>query len=234
MARLTFPRFDPTVSLDNHPFVNDPEIKRLTRALKQAAEVRDRLHDAHRKAMGFIGDHDWQPPKDPKVKKAMLDARKAADDARIELRQALKERGIDIGAQHQANMDLLKKLEVQSREAMRKLGLEHTIDRLEREGASTSMGRLIEACELEVDEDASALIPAVMFGGPLAAGAIAGARAFRRDAQADNAERNKAAERGQGRCADGYNMVGGKCVPTKGLANKIKRSRIKNFFTGRD
>jgi hypothetical protein len=96
------------------------------------------------------------------------------------------------------------------------------------------MKHLIERYEAEVDEDASALIPAVMFGVPAAAGAIAGVRAFNRDAQADNAKRNKDAERGYGRCADGYNMVDGKCVPSKGLGNKIKRSRIKNFFTGKD
>ena len=150
MARLTFPRFDPTVSLENNPFSNDPEIKRLTKMFRAAERVRDGLHDAHRKAMGLSISHAWEEPKDPKVKKAMADARKAVDDIRIELRQAFKERGIDIGAQHQANMDLLKAIEVQNREAMRKLGLEHTIDRLEREGASTSMGRLIEACEREL------------------------------------------------------------------------------------
>ena len=58
-----------------------------------------------------------------------------------------------------------------NREAMRKLGLEHTIDRLEREGASTSMGRLIEACEREqLDEVDPQTIFKLGYG---AAGAIA-------------------------------------------------------------
>lgn len=232
MARLTFPRLDYTVSLESNPVSDDPVIKRLTKIYKAAAAVRDRLHNAHAKAHNIAGGHSWVPPKDPKVLKAMKDAKKDVDDARDELRQAFKERGIDIGAQHQANMDLLKAIEIQNKEAMQKLGLGETLERLE--APQTSMKHLIERCEAEFDEDASALIPAVMFGVPAAAGAIAGVRAFNRDAQADNAERNRMAERGQGRCADGYHMENGKCVPSKGFGNKVKRARVKNFLTGRD
>ena len=143
MARLTFPKFDPTVTLDKNPVSDDPVIKRLTKIFKDAMAVRDRLTAAYAKSMGItLGGHEWIVPTDPKVLKAMKDAKKDVDDARDELRQALKERGIDIAAQHQANMDLLKAIEMQTKEAMRKAGLGETLERLE--APKTSMVGLID------------------------------------------------------------------------------------------
>ena len=100
------------------------------------------------------------------------------------------------------------------------------------------MKHLIERCEKEVLVEfdpsnlAGLMVPAIAATG-IIGGIAKGAQVFHRDVKADNAEQNKNAERGQGRCADGYNMVDGKCVKAKGLGNFEKRNRIKHFFTGK-
>lgn len=234
MARLTFPKFDPTVTLDRNPVSDDPVIKRLTKIFKDAMVVRDRLHDAHAKAFNIAGGHGWVAPKDPKVIKAMKDAKKDVDDARDELRQAFKERGIDIAAQHQANMDLLDKISAQTREAMRKAGLGETLERLEHRNAPMNMKHLIERCEREalVEFDPNLLatlaVPALAASWPLAS---LGKNAVDniKDRREGAAQRNRDAEgchrRGgkDCRCADGYHMDKGKCLPSKGIKNRFSR-----------
>jgi hypothetical protein len=100
------------------------------------------------------------------------------------------------------------------------------------------MKHLIERCEAEVDEAFTAndlpglMVPAIAAAG-IIGGIAKGAQVFHRDVKAANAEQNNNAESGYGRCADGYNMVDGKCVKAKGLGNFEKRNRIKHFFTGK-
>jgi hypothetical protein len=206
MARLTFPKFDPKVTLDNNPVSDDPVIKRLTKIFKDAMVVRDRLHDAHAKLFNIAGGHSWVAPKDPKVIKAMKDAKKDVDDARDELRQAFKERGIDIAAQHQANMDLLDKISAQTRESLRKMGLGETLERLEHRNAPMNMKHLIERCERDLSEAESHTDG-------------------QKNANYEAETCKKHGGKGCPSCADGYRMSDeGKCVKAKGLGNLWKRA----------
>jgi hypothetical protein len=246
MARLTFPKFDPTVTLDKNPVSDDPVVKRLTKIFKDAMVVRDRLHDAHAKALNIAGGHSWVAPKDPKVIKAMKDAKKDVDDARDELRQALKERGIDIAAQHQANTDLLKAMEIQSKEAMRKAGLGETLERLEHRNAPMNMKHLIERCEKEVLVEFDPMVLAgPAFVGAMGAMALAPAALSamaKKERQDPNYDANHEAEvdcevcKKSGRncnyrCADGYHMNDNCFCRKIKVKGPSLSSRLKSIFS---
>lgn len=216
----------------------DPELNALLKQYRDARSELRKVADAHRAATDAVGGHGWVTPKDPKLKKQIDDLTQAVEDALMRLRKAYKDKGIyDADAAFKQNMADLDKESKAYKDAMRKLGLGETLERIEqRAEAPTRMKHLIERCEQEVlfefaPHDLIALGPVALAGSFPIAGAAMHYKERHQDRKAIAKDNNAYAEQchkrgGKNcRCADGFQMDDktGKCLPSKGIKNRLKR-----------